>query len=97
MAIVFWDTQGIIIGDFLSKGETVNSDSYIETLKRLRARILRVRPDMGLGNVLLLHDNIQCHESIRIRETIASFGWTTLPHPSYSTDLAPPDYHGTSF
>ncbi|GFS19833.1 hypothetical protein ElyMa_003299400 [Elysia marginata] len=38
-------------------GETVNSDCYIDTLKRLRARILRVRPDMDIGNVFLLHDN----------------------------------------
>ncbi|GFR75311.1 histone-lysine N-methyltransferase SETMAR [Elysia marginata] len=93
MATVFWDTQGVILVDFLSRGETVNSDSYIDTLKRLRARVLRVRPDMDTGNVLLLHDNAQTHTSIRRRETIASFWCTTLPHPSYRPDLAPSDYH----
>ena len=30
----------------------------------------------------------QSHTSIRTRETIISFEWTTLPHPPYS-----PDYH----
>ncbi|GFR65160.1 mariner transposase [Elysia marginata] len=54
MATVFWDTQGVILVDFLSRGETVNSDSYIDTLKRLRARILRERPDMDIGNVLIM-------------------------------------------
>ncbi|GFR64144.1 transposase [Elysia marginata] len=93
MATVFWDTQGVIFVDFLSRGETVNSDSYVETLKRLQARILRVRPDMEIGNVLLLHHNAQPHTSIRTRETIDSFGWSTLQHLSYSPDLAPSDYH----
>jgi len=27
------------------------------------------------------------------REVIASFGWTTVTHPPYSSDLAPSDYH----
>ncbi|GFS19638.1 histone-lysine N-methyltransferase SETMAR [Elysia marginata] len=93
MPTVFWDTQGVIIVDLLSRGKTVNSDSYIDTLKRLRARILRVRPDMDIGNVLLLHDNARLHTSIRPREKIASFGWTTLPFLSYSPDLTPSDYH----
>ena len=33
------------------------------------------------------------HTRIRTRETITSFGWITLPHPLYSPDLAPSDYH----
>ena len=93
MATVFWDAQGVILVDFLPKGETINSEAYIQTLTRLRARIQRVRPNMPIDNVLLLHDNARPHTSIRTRETIASFGWTTLPHPPYSPDLAPSDYH----
>ncbi|GFR81386.1 transposase [Elysia marginata] len=89
MATAFWDTQRVIVVDFLSRGETVNSVSNIYTLKRLQARILRVRPVMDIGNVLLLHDNARSHTSIRTRETIASFGWTTLPHPSYSPVFGP--------
>ncbi|GFR64378.1 mariner transposase [Elysia marginata] len=73
MATAFWDTQRAILVDFLSRGQTVNSDSYIDTLKRLQVRILRMRPDMDIGNVLLLHDNARPHSSIRTRETIASF------------------------
>ncbi|GFR64790.1 HAUS augmin-like complex subunit 6 [Elysia marginata] len=85
--------KGVILVDFLSRGETVNSDSYIDTLKRLWARIVRVRSDMDIGNVLLLHHNALPHTSVITRETIASFGWIILPHPSYSPDLAHSDYH----
>ncbi|GFS09029.1 transposase [Elysia marginata] len=49
--------------------------------------------DTCIGNVLLLHDNARSHTGIRTGETIALFGWTTLPHPSCSPDLAPPGYH----
>ena len=93
MATVFWDIQEVILVDFLPRGETINSDSYIDTPKRLRARIRRVRPHMDTDNVLFLHDSARPHTSIRTRETIASFGSTTLLHPSYSPDLAPLDYH----
>ena len=92
MATVFWDAQGVILIDFLPRGETINSEAYIETLTRLRARIRRGRPNLTIDKVLL-HDNARPHTSIRTRETIASFGRTTLPHPPFSPDLAPSDYH----
>ena len=41
---------------------------------------------------LAKHDNAQPYTSIKIRETIASFGWTTLSHPLYSPDLASADH-----
>ena len=44
MMTVFWDSVGVILVDFMSKGATINSDVYIDTLKKLKARIRRVRP-----------------------------------------------------
>ena len=93
MATIFWDSKGVILLDFLPRGETVNANVYIETLKKLKARIRRVRPDSDMCNVLLQHDNARPHTSIKTREMVTAFGWTTLPHPPYSPDLAPSDYH----
>ena len=93
MAIVFWDSQGVILVDFLPKGETINSEVYIETLRKLKAKIRHVRPNLDMANVLLQHDNARPHTSIRTMEAITSFGWTVIPHPPYSPDLAPSDYH----
>ena len=39
MVTVFWDSVGVILVDFMSKGATINSDVYIDTLKKLKARI----------------------------------------------------------
>ena len=42
MVTVFWDSVGVILIDFMSKGATINSDVYIDPLKKLKARIQRV-------------------------------------------------------
>ena len=49
--------------------------------------------DLLIDNVPLLRDNARLHTRNKIRETIVWFGLTTLPHPPYSTDLLPSDYH----
>ena len=92
MCTVFWDSKGVILLDFLEPGTTVNSERYIETLTKLKARIARVRPEKK-GNFCLQHDNARPHSSLRTTECLAKFGWTVLPHPPYSPDLAPSDYH----
>ena len=92
MATVFWDAQGLLLVDFLSKGKTINSEAYIETLKKLRARIRRARPQLEMKKVFLQHGNALPHTSIKTRKAITSFGWTTVPHPPYSPDLAHSDY-----
>jgi histone-lysine N-methyltransferase SETMAR len=93
MATVFWDVSGPILVEFTPKGTTINSDRYIETLKKLKARLKRVRPHLDMSKVLLQHDNARPHTSLKTREAITSLGWTTLVHPPYSPDLAPSDYH----
>jgi histone-lysine N-methyltransferase SETMAR len=42
---------------------------------------------------LIQHDNARRHTSLRTQEAITKFGWTMPPHPSYSPDLAPSDFH----
>ena len=93
MATVFWDSEGVILVDFMPKGTTINSDVYTDTLRKLKARLRRVRPHLDMSKVLLQHDNARTHTSLKICEVIASFGWTTVTHPPYSPDLAPSDYH----
>jgi transposase len=46
-----------------------------------------------MEDVLLLHDNAQPHVSLLTTEAITKLSWTVLPHPPYSPDLAPSDYH----
>jgi histone-lysine N-methyltransferase SETMAR len=41
----------------------------------------------------LLQHNAHPHTSLQTQEAIAKFGWTVLPHPPYSHDLGPSDFH----
>ena len=91
MCTVFWDRKGVFLPDFLEPRQTINSDRYIATLTKLNARISRVRPKKT--TFLLQHDNARRHTSLKTVEHIANLGWTVLPHPPYSLDLAPSDFH----
>jgi len=91
MCSVFRDRKGVILLDFLEPGQTMNSDRYIMMLTKLKARISRVRPEKK--TTFLLQHNARSHTSLKTVEHIANLGWTVLPHPPYSPDLAPSDFH----
>ena len=40
-----------------------------------------------------MHDNARPHVAKSTREKLLKLGWITIPHPPYSPDLAPTDYH----
>ena len=93
MVTVFWDSVGVILVDFMSKGATISSDVYIDTLKKLKTRIQNVQPTLEMSKVLLQHDNARPHTSLKTCKVISSFGWTTISHLPYLPDLALSDFH----
>jgi len=93
MATVFWDAQGILLIEFLSKNETINADRYIETLKKLKEKIrFKRRGQLRSGNVKLLHDNATPHSAGKTKAWLEKYKWEVLEHPPYSPDLAPSDF-----
>jgi histone-lysine N-methyltransferase SETMAR len=46
----------------------------------------------GLG-ILLLYDDVRPHSAAATVNLLNSWGWEILPHPPYSSDLAPSDFH----
>ncbi|GBO09541.1 hypothetical protein AVEN_159733-1 [Araneus ventricosus] len=76
-----------------SEGQNVNSEFYYEELKRLLARIRRVRPHLKQrGSWFLLHDNARTQTATLVKRFLAEHGVTELSHPSYFPDLSPPDF-----
>lgn len=91
MLSVFWDYKGILWYELRPSGTTVNSDVYCSQLDELAMEIQKNRPERK--QILLLHDNARPHVSKETRRKINELGWEVLPHPPYSPDLAPSDYH----
>ena len=76
---------------WLPEGRTINSQYYCEVLCELRAAIKELRRGKLTAGVLLQHDNARPHTSAQTQDVIRELGFTQIPHPPYSPDLAPSD------
>jgi len=93
MATVFWDRKGVLLVEFMPKGSTINSETYCETLKKLRGAIKNRRRGRLTKGVRLHHDNVRPHVSRQTTALIEEFGWDLVKHAPYSPDVAPSDFH----
>ena len=61
-------------------------------LKRAKAE---KRPEYATTHeaIIFHHDNARSHVAIPVKNYLKDSGWEVLPHPPYSPDLAPSDYH----
>lgn len=91
MLCIWWDSRGVIHYELLPPGTSINAELYCQQLQRLADKLVEVRPRHGL--VRFLHDNARPHVARATRQKILELGWEVLPHPPYSPDLAPSDYH----
>lgn len=93
MMMVFFDSRGIVLLEWVPQGQTVNSVYYLGVMKRLRERVRRKRPDLWQNQSWVLHhDNAPSHTALIVRQFLAKTSTTVLEHPPYSPDLAPCDF-----
>lgn len=94
MLSVWWDFKGVVFFELLPRNQTINSEVYCRQLNSLNEAIVKKRPDLvNRKGVVLHHDNARPHISLMTRQKILELGWDILPHPPYSPDLAPSDFH----
>jgi histone-lysine N-methyltransferase SETMAR len=81
-------------GALHAQGNTVTSVTYADLLKNhLRPPIKSKRRGLLSTGDLLQHDNARFHKARSTVATIQDLSFECLPHPSYSPDLAPSDFH----
>jgi len=91
---VWWTTAGIIHYEFLVTGRTITSGLYCEQLQRVQEALIKKQPSLiNRKKVIFLQDNAKPHTAKISREKISELGWDLLPHPPYSPDISPTDYH----
>lgn len=91
---VWWDISGILYYELLKPGDTVTAEVYCRQLDDLHSQIQKKRPALvSRKGVILQHDNARPHAARITQEKIQQLNWEVLPHPPYSPDIAPSDYH----
>jgi histone-lysine N-methyltransferase SETMAR len=94
MLCIWWDSKGIIYKELLDFNLTITAETYIRQPRNLNSALQSLRPALfNRKGVLLLHDNARPHTAKSTQQAIHEFGWEVLPHPPYSPDIAPSDYH----
>ena len=90
---IFWDRDGILLIDYLPKGQTINAEYYWSLLVQLKDILKEKHRGKVTKGVLFLHDNALAHQALATQKKLAYLGFQCLDHPPYSPDLAPSDYH----
>jgi len=89
----FWDQDGILLIDYLPKGQTINAEYYSSLLVHLKDILKEKRRGKVTKGVLFLDDNAPAHRALATQKKLAYLGFQCLDHPPYSPDLAPSYYH----
>jgi len=93
LALIFCDQEGILLIDYLPKGQTINAEYYSSLLVQLNDILKEKCHGKVTKGVLFLHDNAPAHWALATQKKLAYLGFQCLHHPPYSPDLAPSDYH----
>ncbi|UYV84051.1 hypothetical protein LAZ67_X000979 [Cordylochernes scorpioides] len=93
MVSVFWDSEGVLLLDFLNKGQTITGDYYANLAKQLREAIEEKRRGKLSRKIFYHQDNAPSHRSLQAMATIYDSGFELLPHAPYSPDIAPSDFN----
>ncbi|XP_025262477.1 histone-lysine N-methyltransferase SETMAR-like [Camponotus floridanus] len=94
MLCIWWNWKGIVYYELLPDNETIDSDKYCSQLDKLKIEIAKKCPELiNRKGVVFHHDNARPHASLQTRQKLLAFGWDVLPHPPYSPDIAPSDFH----
>ena len=93
MVSFFWDSQWVIMNDYLEQGRTIKGPYYTSELRRLHQekRQKEARKKLTRG-ILLLQVNAPTHTSQFAMTAAIECGFEILLHPPYS-DMAPSDFY----
>ena len=90
MLTVWWSAISLIHYSFLNAGETITAEKYCQQMDQK----LRQHPALvNRKGPILLQDNARPHVAKSTLQKLNELGYETLPHPPYSPDLSPTDYH----
>jgi len=93
LASIIWNQDGILLIDYLPKGQTIKAEYYSSLLVQLKDILEEKRRGKFTKGVLFLHENAPADRALATQKKLAYLGFQCLDHPPYSPDLVPSDYH----
>ncbi|GFU78418.1 transposase [Trichonephila clavipes] len=85
-----WDVHGIIHWNVLPLNQIINAALNCLQLDRLHANLAAKWAGLINCRSIIFHrDNARPHAVVITHQKLLGFGWEVLPHPPYSSDLAP--------
>ncbi|XP_054158390.1 histone-lysine N-methyltransferase SETMAR-like [Oppia nitens] len=94
MLCIWWCTKGVAHWELLDIGQTLDSIVYCRQLEDLQTSLLRKYRNLVKRSGVMFHqDNARPHVSNITRQKLETLEWEVMPHPPYSPDIAPSDYH----
>ena len=75
LASIFWDQDGIILVDYLPKGQTINAEYYLSLLVQFKDILREKRRGKIAKGVLFLHDNAPAHRALATQKKLAYLGF----------------------
>ncbi|XP_020141355.2 histone-lysine N-methyltransferase SETMAR-like [Microcebus murinus] len=94
MVTVWWSAAGLIHYSFLNPDEAITSEKYVQQIDEMHQKLQRLQPVLvNRKGPILLHDNARPHVAQPTLQKLNELGYEVLPHPPYSPDLSPTDYH----
>jgi len=96
MLCFWWDQLvGVAYHELLKPSATITGDLYQKQLTRLSRALKdkRSRYNERHDKVILQHGNARSHVAKSVKIYLETLKWEVLPHPPYSPNIAPSDYH----
>lgn len=93
MIVTFFDSEGMIYREFVHWPVTINQIVFRQILTCFDITCQNRRPRGTVRGRRFIHmDNASSHTAALTLQHLRNLGWTVLPHPPYSPDLAPNDF-----
>ena len=82
LASIFWDQDGILLIDYLPKGQTINAEYHLPLLVQLKDILKDKLHGKVTKSVLFLQDSAPAHWALATQKTVAYLGFQCLDHPT---------------
>jgi len=77
LASISWDHDGILLIDYLPKGQTTNAEYYLSLLVQLKDILKEKRRGKVTKGILFLHDNVPAHKALATQKKLGLPGLPT--------------------